>query len=190
MFLSFSSHFSQNNTLLSRVLRFLFAVFLWTTAYSEGRSQGMEFHRSSRMVVAGDPWTAPASIQVASSAAQTVSRCSEGNTNRPPRWTLAQQRGRSRHQDGRGTGESGEIAEGPRCVGKSRNPRSRCHQEISAEGSVDRSTKRITKLKAELDAGTLLLQESRARLSRLEAQEVATPPSLVDTGRGAQVVNL
>ena len=35
----------------------------------------------------------------------------------------------------------------------------------------------------------MLLQESRARLSRLEAQEVATPPTLVDTGRGAQVVN-
>ena len=56
----------------------------------------------------------PASIQVASSAAQEVSRCSEGTTNRPPRWTLAQQRCRSRHQDGRGTCESGEIAEGPR----------------------------------------------------------------------------
>ena len=55
---------------------------------------------------------------------------------------------------------------------------------------IDRSTKRITKLKAELDAETVLLQESRARLSRLEAQEVATPPTLVDTGRGAQVVNL
>ena len=54
---------------------------------------------------------------------------------------------------------------------------------------IDRSTKRITKLKAELDAGTVLLQESRARLSRL-AQQAATPPTLADTGRGAQVVNL
>ena len=34
------------------------------------------------------------------------------------------------------------------------------------------------------------LQRELARLSRLEAQEVATPPTLVDTGRGAQVVNL
>ena len=50
---------------------------------------------------------------------------------------------------------------------------------------INQSTKRITKLKAELDADTVLLQESRARLSRLEAQEVATSPTLVDTGRGA-----
>ena len=55
---------------------------------------------------------------------------------------------------------------------------------------IDRTTKRITKLKAELDAETVLLQESRARLLRLEAQEAATPPTLVDTGRCAQVVNL
>ena len=60
----------------------------------------MEFHRSSGAVVA-------------SSAAQTVSRCSEG------RW-----RNRGVDPDtkiGRGTCE---IAEGPRRVGKSRRPRS------------------------------------------------------------------
>ena len=45
---------------------------------------------------------------------------------------------------------------------------------------VDRSTKRM-----ELDAETVLLQESRVRLARLDAQQAATPAT-----RGAQVVNL
>ncbi len=40
---------------------------------------------------------------------------------------------------------------------------------------MDRSTKRISKLQAELDAETVLLQESRARLARLESQQAATP---------------
>ena len=54
---------------------------------------------------------------------------------------------------------------------------------------MDRSTKRISKLQAELDAETVLLQESRARLARLESQQAA-PATPGDTARGAQVVNL
>ena len=55
---------------------------------------------------------------------------------------------------------------------------------------MDRSTKRISKLQAELDAEAVLLRESRARLARLEAQQAATPATPGDTARGAQVVNL
>ena len=62
--------FLSNNTLLSRVLRFLFVVFVLTTACSDGRSQGMELHQSPRRVVTGDPGTAPTSIQVASRSAK------------------------------------------------------------------------------------------------------------------------
>ena len=40
---------------------------------------------------------------------------------------------------------------------------------------MDRSTKKISKLQAELDAEAVLLQESCARLARLEAQQPATP---------------
>ena len=55
---------------------------------------------------------------------------------------------------------------------------------------MDRSTKRISKLQAELDAETVLLQENHVRLGRLESQQAATPATPGDTIRGAQVVNL
>ena len=55
---------------------------------------------------------------------------------------------------------------------------------------MERSTERISKLQAELDAETVLLQESRARLASLESQQAATPATPGDTARGAQVVNL
>ena len=49
---------------------------------------------------------------------------------------------------------------------------------------MDRSTKRIFKLQAELDAEAVLLQESRARLARLEAQQAATPATLATRHEG------
>ena len=47
-----------------------------------------------------------------------------------------------------------------------------------------------TKLQAELNAETVLLQESRARLVMLEVQQAATSATPADTGRGAHVGNL
>ena len=52
------------------------------------------------------------------------------------------------------------------------------------------STKRISKLQAELDAEAVPLRESRARLARLEARQQQLPANPADTARGAQVVNL
>ena len=46
---------------------------------------------------------------------------------------------------------------------------------------MDQSAKRISKLQAELDAEVVLLQESRACLARLEAQQTATPATLAGT---------
>ena len=99
--------------------------------------------------------------------------------------------------------EAAKSPEGPRRIGNPWRPGGRGHQEIFEEGTgvragrpnprvgeeckefMERSTKRISKLQ-ELDAETVLLQESRARLARL----AATPVTLVDTTHGALVVNL
>ena len=53
---------------------------------------------------------------------------------------------------------------------------------------IERSTKRISKLKTELEAETGLLEDSRARLTRLEAQSAPAPVQPPDWG--AQVDTL
>ena len=95
----------------------------------------MEIHRSPRRMVAGDPRAASTCSQMASSAAHVVSRCQGPGAHRSPRWTLAQQRCRSRHQEGRSMREGGETPESPRRIGNFRRPRSRSHQEIVEEGT-------------------------------------------------------
>ena len=96
----------------------------------------MEIHRSPKRMVTGEPWAASTCSQIASCAAKVVSRCpGQGAHHRSPRWTLAQQRCRSRHQEGRSMREGGKTPEGPRRIGKNRRPGGRCHQDIFEEGT-------------------------------------------------------
>ena len=103
--------------------------------------------------------------------AQRVSRCQGPSAHhRSPRWTLAQQKCRSRHHESRSVREGGGhrevVEEGTRGCAGTPNPRA----GEGVQGVHDCSTKRISKLQTELDAETVLLQESRPRLVRLESQ--------------------